>query len=54
MLLHLVFPNHFEDIAWPYDKERTADRFSDLVSGPNADVDRKLVDIREALSGKCQ
>jgi 5-methylcytosine-specific restriction protein B len=49
-LLHLVFPDTFEDIVSQKAKRQIADRFRDLVSAPTKDVDRQLEQIRRRLA----
>jgi 5-methylcytosine-specific restriction protein B len=49
-LLHLLFPDAFEDIVAHKAKDRIVRVFSDLVTNPEADRDRQLVEIRAALA----
>ncbi len=49
-LLHLVFPDVFEDIVSRRVKERIAQRYAHLVTEPTDDIDRKIVQIRYRLS----
>lgn len=51
-VLHLVFPEYFETIASMDAKKQIAARFADLVSDPDADIDRRLYEIRQALIPK--
>ena len=48
-LLHLLFPETFEAIVSRDHKQLIADRFSDLVAEPVADIDRRLQQIRARL-----
>ena len=48
-LFHLIFPDTFERVFPPYQKELIAKSFADLVIEPTHDVDRKLQQIRKAL-----
>ena len=48
-LLHLIFPDTFEAIVNADHKEQIARAFPDAVKDPNADVDRKLQQIRANL-----
>ena len=52
MILHLINPDDFEDIALDKAKNQVVETFAEFVSGDSADVDAQLADIREALSGK--
>ncbi|HEY6322734.1 MAG TPA: AAA family ATPase [Thermoanaerobaculia bacterium] len=49
-LIHLVFPDTFEDIVSQKAKRQIADRFRDLVATPVEDVDRQLEQIRRRLA----
>ena len=49
-LLHLVFPDTFEPIVSLDAKERIAKHFAEHVHTPTQDVDRQLLQIREALT----
>jgi len=49
-LLHLVFPDVFEDIVLRKAKEQITHRFTHLVSEPTEDVDRALAQIRRKLA----
>lgn len=49
-LLHLIFPDVFENIVSRKAKEQIAHRFIHLVSKPAEDVDRQLDQIRRKLS----
>ena len=51
-LFHLIFPDTFERVFPPYQKEQIAESFADLVDGTTDDVDRKLSQIRQALEKK--
>ncbi len=51
-LLHLVFPDTFESIVSTDHKERIASAFSDFITEPTDDVDRKLALIRPVLEDK--
>ena len=48
-LLHLVFPDVFENIVSRDYKRRIADAFREELPGPEQDVDRALLAIRERL-----
>ena len=48
-LLHLAFPDTFEDIVSDKHKEMIRAAFKDLVPAGAPDVDRALVEIRQAL-----
>ena len=48
-LYHLVFPDTFESIVGFERKELVAKTFTDLVTEPTDDVDRKLAQIRHGL-----
>src|SRR5947209_10412062 len=48
-LLHLVFPDVFEDIVSRRVKEQIARRYAHLVAEPTDDLDRQLVQIRRRL-----
>lgn len=49
-LKHLVFPDVFENIVSREHKKRIAAAFADLVTEPTDNVDRRLLQIREALT----
>ena len=49
-LLHLVFPETFEDIISQSQKKRIAECFADQVVEPSDDVDRRILAIRSALT----
>lgn len=49
MLLHLLFPEHFERIASGNHKRRVVKAFSGLVAGEPADDDRAILAIRQEL-----
>lgn len=49
-LLHLVHPDAFEDILSREMKQTIATRFSEYVVTPDADVDRRLYEIRQRLT----
>jgi 5-methylcytosine-specific restriction enzyme B len=49
-LLHLVFPDTFDDIVAREHKAQIAGAFPHLVSEPSEDVDRRLLQIRERLA----
>lgn len=51
-LLHLLFPDDFEPIVSPAHKELIATRFAEAVSLGEDDLDRRLLQIRHALSTK--
>jgi 5-methylcytosine-specific restriction protein B len=51
-LLHLVFPDAFEDIVAREHKARIRDAFQSRLGEPTGDVDQDLLAIREALSGQ--
>jgi hypothetical protein len=51
-LLHLVFPDAFEDIVSRDHKQRVAKRFSYLADEDVEDVDRRILEIREGLAPK--
>ncbi len=51
-LLHLVHPTTFEAIVSREHKQLIAAHFRDRVSNPPADVDRALVEVRQALSNQ--
>ena len=51
-LLHLVHPETFEPISTRESREKLAKSYADLVSEPTGDIDRQLVQIREALTPK--
>ena len=48
-LVHVAFPDTFEAIVAAKHKEWIADRFTELA-GPETDVDRRLLAIRDALT----
>ncbi len=50
-LLHLSFPDTFEAIVSPSHKQQIVLRFVD-VPGRETDVDRRLLELRSALSGR--
>lgn len=49
-LVHLVFPDAFENIVSRKAKEQIAHRFAALMREPTEDVDRQLAQIRRMLS----
>jgi MoxR-like ATPase len=49
-LIHLVFPDVFEDIVSQNAKKQIAGRFPGLLTEPTDDVDRQLAQIRRRLS----
>jgi 5-methylcytosine-specific restriction enzyme B len=49
-LIHLVFPEVFENIVSRKAKEQIAHRFASLASEPTEDVDRQIAQIRRTLS----
>jgi 5-methylcytosine-specific restriction protein B len=49
-LLHLVFPDVFENIVSQNAKKQIASRFPGLLTEPTDDVDRQLIQIRRRLS----
>jgi len=49
MLLHLLFPDHFERIASKEHKRRIDHAFSDLLKDPPEDLDRRLLMARKEL-----
>ena len=49
-LLHLVFPDLFENIVSQNAKKQIASRFPGLLTEPTDDVDRQLVQIRRRLA----
>lgn len=49
-LLHFVHPETFEDIVSQTMKTKIASHFVDLVKTASSDVDRRLLEIREALA----
>ncbi|MFA5569286.1 MAG: AAA family ATPase, partial [Trueperaceae bacterium] len=49
-LLHLLFPDTFEEIVSREHKQLIAKRFSGFVSTSSDDVDRQLLDIRRRLT----
>jgi len=51
MLLHLLFPDHFERISSGGHKRRVITAFSGIVSGNLENEDRQLLDIRQSLEG---
>lgn len=52
ILLHLVHPDHFEDIMSQRNKNQITQAFADLVQEPTDDVDRQLLQIRNHLTGQ--
>ena len=50
-LLHLLHPDNYETAMALSHKDRIASAFVHLVSDPSDDVDRRLLQIREALTG---
>jgi len=52
MLIHLVFPDEFEPIASAGVKNDIVKAFDDHISDADANIDQKLAEIRQALSGK--
>ncbi len=48
-LFHLFFPDTFERVFPPYQKELIANSFADLVTESTEDVDRKLQNIRKGI-----
>ena len=50
-LLHLLHPDTYETAMARSHKDRIASAFVHLVSDPSDDVDRRLLQIREALTG---
>lgn len=51
-LLHLVFPDTFEDIVSQDHKRRIAEAFRDELPKPEEDVDKALLAIRQSLQGQ--
>ena len=51
-LLHLVFPDIFEGIVNNEYKHKVADTFTNLVTEPTDDVDRKIQQIRQGLEAE--
>ncbi len=49
-LMHLVFPDTFEPLILRSAKKRIAEHFAEHVHTPTPDVDRQLLEIREALT----
>jgi len=49
-LLHLVFPDVFERIVSHEAKQKIVEQFRNLMTTQTQDVDRQLLEIREALS----
>ena len=50
IILHLLFPDHFERISSGADKQRIAKAFAGLVDNDEPDLDRRLYAIREHLT----
>lgn len=50
ILLHLLFPEHYERIASGPHKHRIRQTFEGLVEDPDDDIDRCLLQIRERLN----
>lgn len=46
-LLHLVFPDTFEDMIAREHKSRIAESFAEYVTEPSDDVDRRLLQVRQ-------
>ncbi len=51
-LLHLAFPDTFEAIVADGDKHGIARAFAKHVTDPDADVDRRLLEIRRAITAE--
>ena len=51
-LLHLVFPDKFEAIVSRSAKRRIAKHFEEKVESVTQDVDRQLLEIRQALTNE--
>ncbi len=49
-LLHMVHPDTFEGIVSRDVKKKIATHFAELVAKPTSDVDRQLLEIRDALT----